>query len=250
MLQKKYDILRMILMPLGEIIILVGAFLTAYDLRTITDGIPFIQLRTQYISPEQFFPFILYGVIIWLLIMSRAKLYTLTEDAPFFEEIRRVLSYAFFWFFVYIGFVYLTTGFLFSKEIPRLIILYTAVLATISVLIFRAILHSIWNIAYRKGFLPQKNILIIQENTDDDYGIFDMKNSRGHFLTHTLEEFETYLDLIRNRSIDAIMFTSGNTTHPLIEKVLLLARIYGIPCTYPQILPHLRRFHQQNIFLV
>lgn len=128
MTQRRTDIVRIIITPLIELGLIFGAFWTTYYLRGITDGIPFVQLRIPEISPEQFAPFVFFGVILWLLIFSRARLYTTSHDIPLFEEIRRVILYASLWFFVYIGFVYLTTGFIFSKEIPRLIVIYTYIL--------------------------------------------------------------------------------------------------------------------------
>lgn len=120
------DNIRVVLIPFFEGIILWFSFWIAYNLRTMTDGIPFVQLKIPYISVEQFLPFVLTGILIWYLVFWRAGLYS-HRKKPIFEEIRRVLVYGFFWFVSFIGVVYLTQGFIFFKEIPRLIIIYTLI---------------------------------------------------------------------------------------------------------------------------
>ncbi len=137
---KKNEISRILITPIGESILLIGAFWATYNIRSVTDGIPFMHREIDLISPEQLVPFIITGVLLWLITFSRAGLYTITHDTPLFEEIRRVLVYSFFWFFVYIGFVYMTLGFIFSQEIPRLIIIYSYILITVLSIIWRVIL--------------------------------------------------------------------------------------------------------------
>lgn len=139
---------KLLFTTIAEIIGIISAFFIAYSLRSMRDWIPYIQLPIPYISYEQFLPFVISGVVIWFIIFIRAGLYSLREQTPIVEEIRLVLSYSFFWFFIYIGFVYLSTGFLFIHEIPRLIILYTYVIATILSVIIRYTIYSISVILY------------------------------------------------------------------------------------------------------
>lgn len=155
------DNFRIVLTLVGDIVSVFTAFWLAYRLRSITDGIPFIQLRIPYISEEHFAPFVIFGVIIWLIVFGRAKLYSHIER-PLFEEIRRVITYSFFWFFVFIGFVYLTQGYIFFKEIPRLIIFYSLILSTIFSIGIRTILHYIAKKFYEKNVFIKDTILIIR----------------------------------------------------------------------------------------
>ena len=65
---KKAEITRIFLSPIVELSMIAGVFFLAYTLRSITDGIPFVQLRIPYISYEQFLPFIISGVILWAIV--------------------------------------------------------------------------------------------------------------------------------------------------------------------------------------
>ena len=61
-----------------------------------------------------------------------------------------------------------------------------------------------------------------------------------------MEEIET---LIRKKDIDAILLASGEFSDGETRAILDLARIYGIPCTYPRIQPHMQNFSRRERFL-
>jgi hypothetical protein len=147
---KKAEITRIFLSPIVELSMIAGVFLLAYMLRGITDGIPFVQLRIPYIPYTQFIPFIISGVILWAIIFTSTGLYQLRDDTPIYEEVRMVMRSSFFWFIGYIGFVYLSTGFLFRGEIPRLIIFYTYIFSTLFSVTLRIIRHTLYSILYQK----------------------------------------------------------------------------------------------------
>jgi hypothetical protein len=67
---KKSETTRILLSPIIELSMIIGVFFLAYKIRSITDGILFVQLRIPYISYEQFVPFIISGVILWGVIFS------------------------------------------------------------------------------------------------------------------------------------------------------------------------------------
>lgn len=63
-------IIESILIPIVEISGVIGVFFIAYYLRSITDGIPGIQLPIPHISPEQFLPFIISGAAFWFIVFA------------------------------------------------------------------------------------------------------------------------------------------------------------------------------------
>jgi hypothetical protein len=67
---RKPEFIHTLIVPILEFFMLIGVFLLAYQLRGITDGIPFIQLRIPYISYEQFLPFIVTGAILWIIMFT------------------------------------------------------------------------------------------------------------------------------------------------------------------------------------
>lgn len=246
---KKYrpDIFLIIAKPILDIIGVFSAFWISYYLRSVTDGIPFVQLRIPYISEAQFAPFVFAGIAIWLIIFTRAKLYSHIKR-PIFEEIRRVMTYGFFWFFVFIGFVYLTQGFLFFKEIPRLMIFYTLFLATTFSVTFRSILHFLTQKLYQKNFFEKEKILIIQSRKNEEI-IFNIEKNDAEYTFIDISETKKIENLVRKGDIDAMLLTSGEFGDPNLENVISLAKIYGVKCAHPRVMPHMKHFSREESFL-
>lgn len=220
---------KILLTTILEIIWVIGAFLLAYSLRSMRDWIPFIQLPIPYISYEQFIPFIISWVIIWLIVWWRWGLYNIKSYTPIIEEIRLVLTYSFFWFFVYIGFIYLSTGFIFSHDIPRLIILYTYIIATIISILVRYAIYTTYSIFYKKWILKKDSILVIKDT--DDEAIFNTNSNTDYIYigTHEKNSIEW---IIRENKISGIIYLWDHTK---IGDIFTLAKIYGIPFMYPKI---------------
>jgi len=61
-----------------------------------------------------------------------------------------VMRSSFIWFIAYISFVYLSIGFLFEKELPRLIIFYTYIFSTFFSILLRVLRYTIYSILYKK----------------------------------------------------------------------------------------------------
>ncbi len=216
-----------------EIIGLVVAFFIAYSLRSMRDWIPYIQLPMPYISYNDFIPFIIYWIILWCLVFIRGWLYTLRTHTPIFEEIRRVITYSFFWFFVYIGFIYLSTGFLFVHEIPRLIIFYTYILATIFSILIRYTVYSIYNKMYTIWKIAKEIILVITDSDEND------KFNENNCYTYIYKKYNETSKIkayIRDKKINTIVYLGE---HKNINTIFSLARIYGIPLLYPKISKHI-----------
>jgi exopolysaccharide biosynthesis polyprenyl glycosylphosphotransferase len=239
---KKAEITRIFLSPIVELSMIAGVFLLAYMLRGITDGIPFVQLRIPYIPYTQFIPFIISGVILWAIIFTSTGLYQLRDDTPIYEEVRMVMRSSFFWFIGYIGFVYLSTGFLFRGEIPRLIIFYTYIFSTLFSVTLRIIRHTLYSILYQKWYLEKNTIIVIYSKEEERYEL--ESNHTAEYIYLSTSEREQIQGLIRERSVDGIISLAENTTTKAMREIMSLSRIYGVPFVYPKLLPgseHLRR---------
>lgn len=212
-----------------EIIWVILAFFIAYSLRSMRDWIPFIQLPTPYISYEQFIPFVISGVVIWCIVLLRWWLYSLKLNTPIVEEIRLVLTYSFFWFFIYIWFIYLSTGFIFSREIPRLIILYTYIIATTFTVCIRYSIYTLYSILYKKWKIKKESILVIFDS-DKIYKFEEDECYKYHYKNQN--ETQEIEKIIREKKLNSIIYLSN---HSEIGNIFSLAKIYGIPLMYPKI---------------
>ena len=193
------------------------------------DWIPFVQLPIPYISYEQFVPFVISGVIVWCILFVRGWLYSLRAHTPIVEEVRRVLTYSFFWFFVYIGFVYLARGFIFSTEIPRLIILYTYIIATTISIIVRYSIYTLYSILYTQWKIRKEPILVITTEENKHEISEDTCYSYRYIDPRKTTEIES---IIRTEQLESIIYLGD---HRELGNIFTLARIYGIALLYPQI---------------
>ena len=232
---KRYDIRLSLITFTIEIAGIIGLFFVSYFLRSITDGIPFVQLRIPFISEAQFIPFVLYWVLFWWAIFANARLYTYVPDKPIIETLRETISQSILWFFIYIGFVYLSTGFLFEKEIPRLIILYVWVFSTIYSVILRLSLAAIMNLLYERWILPRKKILVIVPKEWESYTL--LPHPSIEYIYQDASQYGAIFRSIREKSVDAVLsLLWKNETKKTLE-VIKLCEIYGISYSYPKILP-------------
>ncbi len=147
---KRREQFHHIVTPLLELGGIICIFFASYFLRAITDGIPFVQLRIPKISEEQFLPFVISGVLFWGIIFASNGLYNSPTGTPLLERLRIVIKKSTLWFFLYIGFIYLTTGFLFQKEIPRLIVIYVWIFSTLYSLLLRIGLERFSEFLYKQ----------------------------------------------------------------------------------------------------
>ena len=193
------------------------------------DWIPFVQLPIPYISYEQFVPFVISGVIVWCIIFVRGWLYSLRAHTPIVEEIRLVLTYSFFWFFIYIGFVYLARGFIFSTEIPRLIILYTYIIATTISIVVRYSIYTLYGILYTKRKIEKELILVI--STEENKHEISEDTCYSYRYIDPGENIEIE-NIIRTQQLECIIYLGD---HRELGNIFTLARIYGIALLYPQI---------------
>lgn len=178
------------------------------------------------------------GIIVWIIVFSRWKLYSLPYHTPIVEEIRRVISYGFVWFLVYIGVVYLTSGFLTHKEIPRLIIIYAYIFAIIGSIVLRYIISTLYHSAHGQS----EKFLIIYESGDDSREQFWWDDN----IYHDTTDIQMIENIIRNKCVDKIIY---NGEYNYMREIFSLAKIYGIPFLYPKISRHTPMQSSKDIWI-
>ncbi len=173
-------------------------------------------------------------------------MYDIRNGTPFIEEIRLVITYSFFWFLFYLSFVYLSTGFLFKKEIPRLIIIYVYILSTIGSLLIRTIWYNVFSYLYKKDYLQKRKILVIGKKEESESIL--IHDPTASLLYLDVWEKTEIKESIRKREIDTIL-SLNYTNIKNLEEIIELARVYGISFVYPKIIPEAENFtHRERLF--
>lgn len=143
--------------------------------------------------------------------------------------------------------MYFTTGFLFSKEIPRLIVLYTFVLLVLFSLSIRSIRSLLLKKIQAKHILHLPKFLIIYEGEiDEARRLIDLERYRCQFFE--LSDVQNIDKTFRERSVDGVILAINNP-HKNTDFIFKQGKIYGIPCMYPQVLPHMKHFSRRERFI-
>lgn len=168
------------------------------------------------------------GILLWWITFGRWGLYKVPPHTPIVEEIRKVLSYSFFWFLSYIGIVYLTTGFLTNREIPRLIIIYAYIFVTFGSILLRYGIN-LWYTRQYKNKKNKESLLVIGEK-GEQYAFSEQDEYTYIYKdTYALKDIES---LIREKKVSKVIYTGE---YSKMKNIFELARIYGIAFLYPKI---------------
>lgn len=129
---------------------MVLSFFLARRVRLVTDLIPGVQLPIQTIQMGHLLNFALAGAGLFVALFALAGLYEIRMHQSRLQEMRDVIQTSTYWFFIYIACLFLSVGFLYTVEIPRLIILFALVLSTVFVLIERSLLDVLQSFLLRR----------------------------------------------------------------------------------------------------
>lgn len=182
------------------------------------------------------------------MIFALARLYSYSADRPVIEVLRETIYRSMIWFFFYIGFVYLTTGYLFDQAIPRLIILYVWIFSTVYSIFLRLILDIIVRKLYEKGLLSKRKILIINTSKQNSYTLTEHPSIK-YIYREYLESEEEIMNLIRQRKVDTVVTMDGGKSIENISSLIELCEIYGMSYAYPKILPQVFELPKKDTFI-
>jgi len=128
----------MVKVPIEFAIVFVAFFL-ARNIRLVTDLIPHVQLPIQTISTGYLLNFALAGALLFVLLSAVSGLYRMRIYQSRIQELLDLILVSVYWFFIYIALLYLSIGFLYTVEIPRLIVLFSILIATLLIALERMI---------------------------------------------------------------------------------------------------------------
>lgn len=119
------------------------SFFLARDVRRVTDLIPDVHLPIQNIDTDHLLGFALLGSLLYIVLATFSGLYKMRVYQSRFEELQSIILVSVYWFFIYVAILYLSLGFVYTEQIPRLIVLFSVVMTTALVILERTILDKI-----------------------------------------------------------------------------------------------------------
>ena len=90
-----------------EFVLVIISFFIAREIRLVTDLIPSVQLQIQTISTMSLLGFSLVGALVCIILFGIHGLYKISIAQSKIRELLLVVRYMLYWFFLYIGMLYL-----------------------------------------------------------------------------------------------------------------------------------------------
>lgn len=233
----------MIKVPIEGLIVFLSFFL-ARDIRKITDLIPDVHLPIQTIDTEHLLWFALVGSLVYIILSTFSGLYKMRIYQSRVQEFQDILLVSLYWFFIYIAILYLSLGFFYTAQIPRLIVLFSVIIATFLVMLERGIADRIETILMQKGILEKTKILLVLRTKDDDIVETIRESAMYEIFWYARKEWTLDLDItyiwwanrvisfIQSHAIDEILVVQDDFNRDEIQEIFEYARVYGVRYRY------------------
>lgn len=220
------------------------SFFWARDIRLITDLIPWIKLPVRTITDNYLSWFAIFGSILFVAIYGFFWLYEIKINNTRFKQITWITKSAIIWFFLFIWCLYLGLGYIYTVEIPRLIILFTIFLSSFFVFIERTFLDLLHRKLLEKSILQKvkialvwdKNISFIIENIKNAW-IYDIvwyfsNNTDPFCKIKNLWNSKEFAIKAQNLWIEELLFINSSFSQEEIDVFFEYSRIFGIKYKY------------------
>ena len=243
---KKQDIIFQIIKILLDFIIIFSSFFIARELRLFSDFILNFNLPIQTIDSYNLFIYSLVACFITIFLFSFHWLYRIKIINSKIKEFIQIFLYTFYSFIFFSVIVYLWNWFIFDKEIPRLIILFSFIISLIWIIIWRILLNNLQYFFIKKNIFSKNNLVILVNKKQ--YFIKnilqDIKNAKLYKIIWycNLKKQEKnkikYLNLkeiknkIKNREIDEIIYIDSDFSKKQLYEIWELTRIFWIRYRY------------------
>lgn len=227
---KRSEILFGLLKIPVDFMAVVLASLAAYELRLLTEPIPFISKEIDYtqIPPlNEYLYFSFETAIALILVFTVARLYRLKSTSTFSRELKKVFWSILIWAMLIISYYF------FAREFPfsRLAIVYSWIATVLFVTLGRALIKTIQRIFLRAG-IGKRRILILGENNiskeliqtfekDPNYKIIDIVNP---------QDLDKIVKISKEHHIEEIIQTTSNES--TAKEILSFCEEYHIEYTF------------------
>ncbi len=233
----------MIKVPIEGCIVFL-AFILARDVRRITDLIPSVHLPIQTIDTTHLISFAFVGALLYILLSAFSWLYKMRIYQSRLQELRDILLVSIYWFFIYIAILYLSIGFIYTEQIPRLIVLFAVIIATFFIILERAILDRFETSLVARGTFPRTRILLILRSENEDIiesiEASNMYEIVGYAHAHDMNLSDIpyiwwvkeAISIIQSHTIDELLIVQNDFTREETQELFEYARIYGVRYRY------------------
>lgn len=227
-----------------EYIIVYLSFILAHFIRWYTDLIPWYQIPSKYISTSSLIVFALLWALLFVMVFFYMGLYNMKIRNSRLKQFAMIVESAFVWFFLYVWLSYLSLGYLYQKELPRLIIFFTLFLSVFFITLERFLIDLIEKYLLEKWILQKTRLALILDSNNEEL-ISDIKSSSiyeciWYFNNKKIPDInikylgnhKDFSSLSRKDIIDEVLYISSWFEAESSDLIFEYARIYGISYKY------------------
>jgi len=221
---KKTEIAFGILRIPIDIVMIVLAFFSAYQLRPVTDLIPGIELPldiSTFPPLNEYIQFSGWVGVILLVLFAFNGMYSLKTSHKLSREIGKVIWLAIIWVLIIIAYYFVIREFPFS----RLVLIYSFLLTIIYVSVGRYLINKVQRIFLKLGY-GKRRVLFVGLNKITDQLTEVFKNDLRFEVIGEIgaDEINDLSNIIKNKKVDEIIQTKSDLSKTHAEDILDFCR--------------------------
>lgn len=244
---KKHEItFSIIKVPLDFLTVILSFFL-AKELRQATDLIPWVHLPPQTISSSALFDFAIFGAALCVWVFAIHWLYSIKMTHSKLKEFLDIIWYSLYFFMFFALFAYLGNGIVYTEEIPRLIILFATIIATIFIILQRLCINTVQSFLISKWVIKKRNLLIISNKKQEKSNaiLSDIQQAKIYKVLWYINQHKIpwqktpylwwvkdFLKLLRAWDVDEILLIDSDFSKKELYEIWDESRIFGIRYRY------------------
>ncbi|MDD2487214.1 MAG: sugar transferase [Candidatus Gracilibacteria bacterium] len=241
---KRYEIIFGTLRLPVEFLIVFFSFFIARSIRLVTDLIPRVHLPIKTIATENLIEFALFGSFVFILVFIFSGLYKIKISNSKVKEFFDIIKCLSIWFIFYIAILYLANGYVYSTEIPRLIIFFSLLISFVFIIIERFLINKVIENLLKRGTVERYKVILITKTNELEI-INEIKRNFYYDLVGYINkdcikdmevpylgDFKDLKNLIKRGGLDEIYYINSDFSTKQIEEIFEYSRIYGIRYKY------------------
>lgn len=241
---KRHELIFWIIKLPFELLIVYLSFFVARSIRQVTDLIPWVQIPYRYISDDNLVFFAILGALFFVWVFFYLWLYNFEIRKSRARQLYMLFNAWIVWFFLYIWFLYLSLGFLYKDELPRLILFFALIISVFFIFFERLIIDFIHKKLLEAWKIPKTKLAIIANSSHNEL-IKEISDSSvyefiWYFNNKQIEDIslkylwneKDYNKLSKKWEIEELLYVSSWFSHDLEGVIFEYSRIYWIPYKY------------------
>ena len=162
---KKHEIIFSVVKVPLDFAIIFASFFLAREIRLKTDLIPWVSLPVQTIDTESLAIFALLWWVLYVSLLATHGLYKIKITSSKIKELLDIIRYSFYCLVFFLVVIYIWKDLVYEVEIPRLIVLFSFMIGSLTIIIERILLNNLQFLLLNKKIIEKKRLILINNKS-------------------------------------------------------------------------------------